>query len=227
MSKGTYQERDSVSETVTEPKITPPVVNAGGKLTVVLADSDVASLAALRGTLESDGVSVVAEARDANQAVDAAMRHRPNVCLLDLGLPGDALAATRQIHRALPTTKVAVLGRAVSEDFAFPAIRAGADGYLVKGRAMTRLASALRAVANGEPALPRALSSSFVRDLRVSSVPARARTGDHGRINRTVLYLPRFIRHFRRRLRSDMSTASAWHSTRVRMREYATSRNRG
>jgi len=184
------------------------------ELTVVVADGDAATLSRVRRTLEGDGFNVVAEAHDAAEALDAALRHRPRLCLVEADLPGDGLLASSQIYANLPRTRIAVLTAAVVEEEALLAIRAGADGYMLKGNESGRLGAALRAVAAGEPALPRALTAHFVRELRRD-----AQTG-HGWLNRTLLYLPRFIRHFRRRRRAHEALGMAWQSTRVRMREY-------
>jgi DNA-binding NarL/FixJ family response regulator len=193
-------------------------------LTVVLAQSDEMTLSTVRYALERDGFDVVAEAHDAAEAVAAALEHRPDVCLLELDLPGDGLLASRQIYSRAQETRIAVLASSVGEEEAFRAIRAGADGYLLSAGGHDRLGAALRAVARGESALPRSLTARFVRELRQAPVIETAAPRTHGWLNRTVMYVPRFVRHYLRRRRSEMGRRMAWRSARERMRGYRAAR---
>jgi DNA-binding NarL/FixJ family response regulator len=189
-----------------------------GPYEIVLAEDDPSTLAVVRHALESDGFRVVAEAHDAAEAVAAVVRHRPDVCLLEVDLPGDGIKASQAIWSKLPDARIAMLASSVAEDNVLRAINAGADGYLLKSTAQGRLASALRAVARGETALPRVLTTRFVDDLRRASV-AEARQREHGSVKGTLLYVPRFTRHFWRR-RRRMPTSVAWSSARQRMDTY-------
>jgi DNA-binding NarL/FixJ family response regulator len=185
---------------------------------ILLADSDTLTLAAVRDAVERGGFRVVAEARSATEAVEAAVRHRPQICLLGVDLPGDGIAATQEIYSMLPDTRIAMLANWVAEDKVLHAIHAGADGYLLKSTVEGRLASALRAVARGETALPRAVTTRLVQDLRQANAAQAERK--KRRIRCAVLYVPRFARHFYRRLRGRHSVSAAWASTRMRMRDY-------
>ena len=78
---------------------------AANELTVVLTDHHVPTRGGVRSSLQADGLQVVAEACTAAAVVEAACRLNPDVCLLAVHLPGDGIAATRQIRDALPDTR--------------------------------------------------------------------------------------------------------------------------
>jgi DNA-binding NarL/FixJ family response regulator len=190
-----------------------------GPFEIVLAEDDPSMLAVVRHALERDGFRVVAEARDADEAVAAVLRHRPDVCLLEVDLPGDGIVASREIWSQLPTARIAMLADSTAEDRVVRAINAGADGYLLKSTVQGRLPSALRAVARGETALPRGLTARFVEQLREASA-AEAQRPKPQPIRGALFYVPRFARHFYRRLRAHQSVSLAWSSARSRMRMY-------
>jgi len=119
----------------------------------------------VRLALESDGCLVCAEAGDASAAVEAAVRVRPHLCLLDADLPGGGIAAVAEISSMLPGTRVVVFADSGGEAELFSALRAGACGYLFK-YIDARLPVTLRRVLEGEPALPRALVAGLIAELR-------------------------------------------------------------
>ena len=98
-----------------------------------------------------------AVAVDAAQAVQAALRERPDICLLDVRMPGSGVAAAWEIAARVPGAKIVML--TVSDDDAdlFAALRAGADGYLLKTMNLKRLPDALAGVCSGEAAIQRTL----------------------------------------------------------------------
>ena len=109
-------------------------------LRVLIADDHAPSRDDVREALERDerfGACVLAA--DAAEAIQAAVRERPDVCLLDIRMPGSGLAAAWEIAARLPQTKIVML--TVSDDDAdlFAALRAGADGYLLKTMNLQRL----------------------------------------------------------------------------------------
>jgi DNA-binding NarL/FixJ family response regulator len=118
-------------------------------LRVVLVDDQQLMRRGLRLILESEpGVQVVAEAADGEHAVDAAARHRPDVVLMDIQMPGmDGLEATRRITAA--GTRVVVLTTFERDDYILDAVRAGASGYLLKSAPPEDLLDALRAAVDG------------------------------------------------------------------------------
>jgi DNA-binding NarL/FixJ family response regulator len=98
-----------------------------------------------------DNVEVVATAADGIEAVEQARAHLPDVMLMDLRMPRlDGTEATRQIRAELPATQVLVLTTYADDDAVFPALRAGARGYLTKDAAAEDIEKAIKAVAGGE-----------------------------------------------------------------------------
>jgi DNA-binding NarL/FixJ family response regulator len=121
------------------------------------------------------GIVVVGEAEDGREAVAAALRLRPHVVLMDLGMPLlNGVDATRQIRREAPETNVLVLSMHASEEHVRPAIRAGATGYLLKGSGLSDLVAAIRAVAAGEGFLSPAIARILVRDAQSDDEPTSA-----------------------------------------------------
>ena len=133
---------------------------------VLVADRSPAMRLGVRLALESDGCLVCAEAGDASAAVEAAVRVRPHLCLLDADLPGGGIAAVAEISSKLPRTRVVVLADSDTEADVISALRAGACGYLFKYIDLARLPVTLRRVLEGEPALPRALVAGLIAELR-------------------------------------------------------------
>jgi DNA-binding NarL/FixJ family response regulator len=116
--------------------------------------------------LAGHGFEVCAEADSADAAIEAARRERPDVCLVEAGLPGGGVAAAERILRARSGTVVVMLSAAVDEEQLFAAVRAGARGYLLKDMNPARLSMALRGVLRGEAALPRVLMGAVLDELR-------------------------------------------------------------
>lgn len=133
----------------------------------VLADDHAPTRADLRLLLEEDPrFSVCAEAADAPGAVAAALRERPDLCLMDIVMPGNGIAATWEITARLPETKVVMLTVSREDRDLFPALRAGAAGYLPKDMDLGRLPDALADVVDGEAAMPRALLARVLDEFR-------------------------------------------------------------
>jgi DNA-binding NarL/FixJ family response regulator len=124
---------------------------------VLLADDHPAVRDGVRGAIEGRGFCICAEAADAAGAVAAALRDRPDLCLLDINMPGSGIRAAAEITAALPDATVVMLTVSRNDDDLFAALRAGASGYLLKDVDTGRLADALRAVWSGEAVLPRSL----------------------------------------------------------------------
>jgi DNA-binding NarL/FixJ family response regulator len=122
--------------------------------------------AGVRRALESGGLRVVAEATSAGDAVAAALRHRPTVCLLAVQMPGSGIVASRQIKTALPATKLVMLSASERDEDLFAAVLAGADGYLLGTTCAARLPNAVLGVVSGEAAIPRRLMARLVQDYR-------------------------------------------------------------
>jgi DNA-binding NarL/FixJ family response regulator len=133
---------------------------------VLLADDHPPTRAGVRYTLEAAGMVVCAEASDADGAIDAALRESPDVCLLDIHMPGSGINAARVITRELPDTRVVMLTVSRDDEDLFEALRVGASGYLLKDMDPDRVPHALEGVLAGEAALPRTLLLRVMEEFR-------------------------------------------------------------
>ena len=133
---------------------------------VLLADDHPALARAVRETLEQNGFDVCAEAGTGPDAVAAALQERPDLCLLDVDMPGGGISAAKEIVASLPETAVVMLTVSSDPDDLVAALRAGAVGYLLKDADPARLPLTLRAVLDGEAALPRTLVHHVVREFQ-------------------------------------------------------------
>jgi DNA-binding NarL/FixJ family response regulator len=145
---------------------------------VLVADDHTPTRSDMREALEHDDrFVVVAEAADGPGAVQAALRERPDLCLLDIKMPGSSgIAAAREITSRLPETKIVMLTISVDDDDLLNALRAGAAGYLLKDIDPSRLPHALSDVLEGSSAIPRRLVARLVDEFR-----------DHGPRRRSVV----------------------------------------
>jgi len=108
---------------------------------------------------------VVAEAADGAEAVAAALRERPELCILDVSMPKlTGLQAAREIRAQDSDIAVLMLSMHDDERYLFEALKAGAGGYVLKMEADTALVDAVRAVLRGEPFLTNAAEERYVRE---------------------------------------------------------------
>ena len=123
-----------------------------GPLRVVIADDQRVvreGLAMLIGLL--DGIEVVATAADGVEAVEQALFHRPDVVVMDLRMPNlDGAGATARIRSETPQTQVLVLTTYADDEALFPALQAGARGYLTKNASAEEIEQALTALGHGQ-----------------------------------------------------------------------------
>jgi len=132
----------------------------------VLADDHATARLGVRLALEDGGFQVVAEAVDAPTAIAAALEHRPDLCLLDVHMPGSGIVAAAELTEALPEMPVVMLTVSDTREDLFEALRAGACGYLLKDTDPQRLPVALAAVLDGEAPLPRVLTARLITEFR-------------------------------------------------------------
>jgi DNA-binding NarL/FixJ family response regulator len=124
-------------------------------------------------------MEVVAEACDGIEAVEMALRERPDICILDVAMPRmTGLQATVEIRAQAPDIAVLVLSMHDDERYLFEALQAGAAGYVLKREADQALVEAVRAVARGEPFMTNAAERSLIREWMAddSSGPAEPLT---------------------------------------------------
>ncbi|MFB6823160.1 response regulator [Streptomyces virginiae] len=173
-------------------------------VTVVIADDQEMVRTGFRLILEShEGISVVGEASDGVEAVEAVRRLTPDVCLMDIRMPGlDGLEVTRLLrtgpHAAASRTRIVIITTFDLDEYAYQALRAGANGFIVKNSGSRLLVEAVRAAARGEslisPSTTVRLLSHFNRlpaqrnttqierltpqELKVATLVARGRTNN-------------------------------------------------
>jgi DNA-binding NarL/FixJ family response regulator len=147
------------------------------QIRVLIADDHAPTRADLREAVEQDDrFVVVAEAADGAGAVEAALRERPDLCLLDIRMPGSGIAVTREVTTRLPDTKVVMITVSIDDQDLLNALRAGAVGYLLKDSNLDRLPEALVDALNGGAAIPRRLVARVIDEFR-----------DHGPRRRAVV----------------------------------------
>jgi DNA-binding NarL/FixJ family response regulator len=137
---------------------------------ILLADDHSVVRRGLKGLLESrKGWKVCAEASDGRAAVAEAKRHRPDVAILDIGMPElNGVEVARQIRAASPLTEVLILSAHGSEKLAREIFDAGGRGYLVKEDADQDLLAAVDAVRQHRPYFTRKLSDWVARQMQES-----------------------------------------------------------
>ena len=133
-------------------------------LRLLLADDHTLVRAGMRALLDGlDGVSVVAEAENGEQAVALVLEHKPDIALLDITMPVlNGLQAAERILAQAPATRVLILSMHASEEYVNRAIKLGVAGYLLKDAATLELQAALEAVAAGQTYLSPRIASQLV-----------------------------------------------------------------
>jgi DNA-binding NarL/FixJ family response regulator len=135
---------------------------------VALAEDHTIVREGLAALLESvEDIRVVSHAADGRDAVALAREHKPDVIVMDVGMPGlNGVDATRIIRSELPSTRVVILSMHKGEEYVVAAVRAGADGYLLKGSGLSDLVRAVREVAQGNAFFSPEVAMAIVRDRR-------------------------------------------------------------
>lgn len=119
-----------------------------------------------------DGLQVVGEAADGDEAIGKAPGLKPNVVLMDLSMPHgkDGLTATRELKKELPDTAVLILTMHDDEEYLFRAIQVGASGYILKSAPHDELLSAIRLLAGGDaylyPSATKRLMSEYMDKIK-------------------------------------------------------------
>lgn len=125
------------------------------RIRVFIADDHPIVRRGIRDLLETEGdLELIGEATNGRDAVSEAARLNPDVILMDLVMaPVDGIEATRQIKEQKPDSKILILTSFATDDKVFPAIKAGALGYLIKDTGPEDLVQAIRQVYRGQPTL--------------------------------------------------------------------------
>ena len=132
-------------------------------ITVMIVDDHPLVRAAVVRAIEGNGMTVVAEAGTAEDALDLAQRLAPDILLLDIDLPGaSGIQVVRELAPRLPATKIVMLTVSSADRDVTDAMRYGANGYLTKDVSPEALARSVRAAQNGELVMPRRLAARLL-----------------------------------------------------------------
>ncbi len=136
-------------------------------ITVLLADDHAVVRQGTRELLDREaGIEVVAEASDGKEAVQKAIKERPDVVVMDFAMPElNGIEATRQIKAVAPGIAILVLTAYDSNQYIFAFLEAGAAGYLLKDVQVDELVEAIRAVHAGESMLHPAIARKVINRL--------------------------------------------------------------
>jgi two-component system NarL family response regulator len=146
---------------------------------VVVDDHDLFRSGLVRLLSEQDGIEVVEEAADGERAVRVVGRMRPDVVLMDLGLPGiSGIEATRHIFEQMPGANVLVLTISDAERDVIDAILAGARGYLLKESTLDEIIGGIRSAAVGQSTLSPRIAARVLDRLRALEQSGRVRDGE-------------------------------------------------
>lgn len=150
-------------------------------ISILLVDDQPLLRLGFRMVLEAhEGLSVVGEAADGEQAVQAALELSPDVIVMDVRMPGvDGIAATERITAARPDSKILILTTFDLDEYAFTGLRAGASGFLLKDVPPDEFVAAIRTVASGDavvaPRITRRLLDTFAGQLPAASAGSHPR----------------------------------------------------
>jgi two-component system, NarL family, response regulator NreC len=141
-------------------------------VSVLIADDHPLIRSGLRSVLEREGeFRVVAEAANGSEAIELAVVHKPDVILLDVGMPRlTGLDAAKYIHEKLPRARIVIISMHADEGYVLRALNSGATGYLIKASQDTEVIAAVRAAAGGKswfsPEVTRILMEEHVAEMR-------------------------------------------------------------
>jgi NarL family two-component system response regulator LiaR len=146
---------------------------------VLVVDDHAVVREGLRTFLElQDGIEVVGEAADGEQAVEQATALKPDVILMDLVMPRlDGIGAMRQLHECAAPPRVIILTSFLDDERLMPALQAGASGYLLKDVEPAELARAVRSACEGEAVIDPTVAARLLRTLSDPAADYRAGAG--------------------------------------------------
>jgi DNA-binding NarL/FixJ family response regulator len=165
---------------------------------VVIADDQLLVRSGFRMILTAAGIPVVAEAADGGQAVAAALKHRPDVLLMDIRMPEmDGLEATRRILAA-PATRgcqIIVLTTFDLDQYVYAALTAGASGFLLKDVSPEQLVAAVRLVRSGDALLAPSITRRLVERFAPHAAGRPAVHSDLSELTPRELEVLRLLAH--------------------------------
>jgi len=134
----------------------------------------------LKSLLEREGMQVVGEANDGQQAIELIEKSQPDVAVMDIGMPVlNGLDAAREVHRKSPKTRVILLTRHDEDQYVTEALRSGVRGYVLKSQAANDLVQAIQQVHRGQvylsPGVSRAVVDAYLTKAQVPVEPLTTR----------------------------------------------------
>jgi DNA-binding NarL/FixJ family response regulator len=184
-------------------------------LKILLADDHKIFRQGLRGLIaEEKDMTIAGEAEDGRDALAQVARLRPDVVIMDVGMPAlNGIEATRQITRDFPATRVIALSMHVDEKFVAEMLRAGAAGYLCKKCDADELLGAIRAAADGKTYLSPSISGNlverYVRNVKPTPDTAFAQLTDREREILQLLVEEKSIKEIAGELHLSVKTVHA------------------
>jgi DNA-binding NarL/FixJ family response regulator len=141
---------------------------------ILIADDHALFRDGLRSLLQSHGHEVIGEARNGRQAIELALQLHPDLVLMDIQMPElDGVSATRELTAQLPDVKVVALTASEQNETLFDAIKAGAQGYLLKNLEAEEFFALLDRASAGEPALTPNLARKLLQEFaKPAAAPA-------------------------------------------------------
>ena len=149
-------------------------------VTIILAEDHLIVRQGIRALLDREGFDVRGEASNGQEAVQIASSHKPEVAVLDVGMPiMNGLEAGQEIQRACPATKTILLTRHDDDQYVLAALRAGIRGYVLKSQATFDLVQAIREVCRGgyylSPGVSRTVVHAFLTKSNLTESPLTSR----------------------------------------------------
>src|SRR5439155_24969816 len=142
---------------------TVPSSRTRAKTRVLIAAEQGATRAGVRLALAP--IAICSEASDASSAIDIAVRERPDVCLLEMNMPGRGLTAAAEISSRLPSSAIVMLTHNPDESEFFESIRAGASAYRPDQIDPERLPHVVTGVPRAQAAIPRRLVAKLIDEM--------------------------------------------------------------
>ena len=133
---------------------------------VLVAGHDSATINGIRIALEEEGIVLCGRVASAAELIEAVSRLEPDLCLIDVDLPGGGIMAAAEMRAWRSPVAVVMLASVLNEEDFLKAMGVGAIGYLPKSISPKRLPAVVRAVLVGEPAIPRPLVAVLMNRLR-------------------------------------------------------------
>ncbi len=153
----------------------PPGTKGLDELRVLVVDDHDLFRTGLRNLLEEEGVNVVGEAENGENAIRLASDLAPDVVIMDLNMPGaGGVETTRRLSSLAPLSRVVVLTISADDDDVMNAVMAGACGYLLKDSSIQELIAGIRAASEGESLISPQIAAKVLQRLRAQSKDADA-----------------------------------------------------